>query len=335
MIDPDDGLCTSLRGAGGCRAQFASDVNIALSLRSIEELKQFADEIEFRQNGYLLFTADAERAVKMRHLAEYQRERGVPIEEVSPSDLKSRVPCLNIGDVVYAQLGTADGIMEGPAVREFYRRKSRELGVQEVFAKATAVAEGAVSTEDQDIPAESVVVSTGHWSGFLGLPVRPEKHQLFFATPPAVDPAWPFTIDADTTFHFRPYKDGILICYNDPVLADAERGAYDPPDFEPSVLERLQPIADHRAPGLITPGNSRPGRAGFYAVTPDRHPILGRKDGVIIATGFGGHGVMHSPAAGTLVAEMVLDGEASTVDVSSLSPDRFERGELVVETMVF
>ena len=76
-------------------------------------------------------------------------------------------------------------------------------------------------------------------------------------------------------------------------------------------------------------------RAGFYGVTEDRHPLIGHWRGMVVCTGFGGHGVMHSPAAGLVASELVLHGEARSVDISSLSPDRFERGELVRETMVF
>lgn len=341
VIDPDPSRCTSLRGAGGSRAQFASEVNIALSLASIEEFKRYGSEvggdIRYRQHGYLLFTADPERAQAMQRLADYQRSHGVPIEEVPIEEVKSRVPALETRDLVYAQIGVADGYMDGPQVQKAYRAAAIHQGAVEVQAKALSVAPDCVSTAGGDVYAGSVVVATGHWSAQLGLdlPVRPEKHQLFYAFPKGIKPTFPFVIDIDTTFHFRPHEGGILICYNDPELSSQEHAPDDSPTFEMEVLERLQPIADHRAPGLLTPENTLPGRAGFYAVTPDRHPILGKKDGIFIATGFAGHGVMHSPAAGRLVAEMILDGEARSIDVSRLSPDRFERGELVEETMVF
>jgi sarcosine oxidase subunit beta len=71
------------------------------------------------------------------------------------------------------------------------------------------------------------------------------------------------------------------------------------------------------------------GWAGLVELTPDHHPLLGPipgLDGLVVATGFSGHGVMHAPAAGTLIAELLLDGQATTLDIAPLSPLRFADG---------
>jgi len=75
------------------------------------------------------------------------------------------------------------------------------------------------------------------------------------------------------------------------------------------------------------------GWAGFYEDTPDRHPILGMVDevpGFVCAAGFSGHGLMHAPAAGEIIAQLIC-GEAPSVDVTALRFDRFARGALVTE----
>jgi sarcosine oxidase subunit beta len=338
VVDPDSSRCTSLRGAGGCRAQFASEVNIALSLLSIEKLKRFrsevGEEIGFRQNGYLLFTADAARAEAMRELARFQRSCGVLVEEWSVAELASRVPMLFVDDLLYAQIGLQDGYFDGPSVQIGYRKAARRMGARELSGSALEFAAGRVSTSEGEVSCGAVVVATGHWSGMFDFPVVPEKHQLYFCSV-AVDPSLPFVIDADTTYHFRPDGDRILTCFNDPELSTGEHDADEFPEFEDSVLERLLPIAEHRTPGFLSRDNCKFGRAGFYGVTEDRHPLIGLREGVVVCLGFCGHGVMHSPAAGQLAAELVLDGRASSVDVSALDPGRFERGELVRETMVF
>jgi sarcosine oxidase subunit beta len=56
--------------------------------------------------------------------------------------------------------------------------------------------------------------------------------------------------------------------------------------------------------------------------------------GLYLACGFSGHGFQHAPIVGKLLAEMIVDGEARTVDVSGLSLERFERGDLVREAHV-
>ena len=78
------------------------------------------------------------------------------------------------------------------------------------------------------------------------------------------------------------------------------------------------------------------GWAGLYEISPDHHAILGRVPGVegfILANGLSGHGFQHSPAVGKVISELIVDGEAVTIDISSLSVERFETGELIRESM--
>jgi sarcosine oxidase subunit beta len=75
------------------------------------------------------------------------------------------------------------------------------------------------------------------------------------------------------------------------------------------------------------------GWAGLYEVTPDAHPIFGPTplDGFWVVGGFSGHGFMHGPIAGKLMAEFVLDGRAGSVDVSTLDLARFAEQRLIHE----
>ena len=75
-------------------------------------------------------------------------------------------------------------------------------------------------------------------------------------------------------------------------------------------------------------------RAGLYENTPDHHAILGGCEvgGLYFANGFSGHGVMHSPATGRALADIILYGESGVLDVSCLSIERFQKGELLHET---
>ena len=73
--------------------------------------------------------------------------------------------------------------------------------------------------------------------------------------------------------------------------------------------------------------------AGLYEVTPDAHPIFGKTpvEGYFVITGFSGHGFMHGPISGKLMAEIILDGRASTLDVSMLDLARFAEDRLIYE----
>jgi sarcosine oxidase subunit beta len=111
----------------------------------------------------------------------------------------------------------------------------------------------------------------------------------------------------------------------------------EPPAFDTSVdeewrlhhlenaLERLPMLADAEISAEW---------AGLYEVTPDDQPILGRMpqvDGLVVCAGFSGHGLMHGPAAGLLMAEEILDGRASTIDIDPLRFVRFGTGASVGE----
>ena len=78
--------------------------------------------------------------------------------------------------------------------------------------------------------------------------------------------------------------------------------------------------------------------AGLYEMSPDHHAIIGpvqELTGFFCANGFSGHGVMHSPATGKMVADLIVHGKTAVVDrVEMLSPARFAKGELLHETAI-
>jgi sarcosine oxidase subunit beta len=100
------------------------------------------------------------------------------------------------------------------------------------------------------------------------------------------------------------------------------------PDWEVVNLEK----AAARLP-LLEKAGMASHWAGLYEVTPDAHPIFGKTpvDGLFVVAGFSGHGFMHGPISGKLMSEIILDGKASTVDVSMLDLARFTEGRQIQE----
>jgi sarcosine oxidase subunit beta len=98
------------------------------------------------------------------------------------------------------------------------------------------------------------------------------------------------------------------------------------------VNERLLPRAVEVFPPLADAG-LRSRWAGLYEMTPDRHPIVGPTpvEGLWVAAGFSGHGFQHGPVVGKLLAEMIVDGAARTVDVAPLALERFSTGDPIRE----
>jgi sarcosine oxidase subunit beta len=184
------------------------------------------------------------------------------------------------------------------------------------------------------------VICSGAWARDLAitaeidLPVEPQKRQIVWAkSEKEFQKNLPMVIDLGSGFHFRPAKDSpdeILFAY-----PDIEQEPSFDTDFDASFIEKVYERARHRAPFLYETEVVREKcRAGLYENTPDHHAILGgcETEGLYFANGFSGHGVMHSPATGRALAEIILDGKASFLDVSCLSLARFEKGELLHET---
>ena len=137
----------------------------------------------------------------------------------------------------------------------------------------------------------------------------------------------PLTIFAEDGFHLR-VRDGrvLLLWPDEPRDADPFDCTVDPAWFRRTVARAREAV-----PCLAgAPIRLADGWAGLYEMSPDGHALLGAAPGaanLYLANGSSGHGVMHAPALGHLLAEIVLDGTASTLDAQALRPGRFAAGE--------
>jgi len=193
----------------------------------------------------------------------------------------------------------------------------------------------AVETSDGTIATRHVVNAAGPWAGQVAalagvdLPIVPLRRQIAVTTPlPQVPPEFPFVIDFSRSLYFHREGRGILTGQSNP---DETSG------FDQSVdhawTERHLDAAMLRFPLLARAGLLREW-AGLYEVTPDAHPVidtLADPAGFTIVAGFSGHGFMHGPIAGLLVAEMILGGQSHSLDIHQLRFSRFAEGDLVRE----
>jgi sarcosine oxidase subunit beta len=141
-------------------------------------------------------------------------------------------------------------------------------------------------------------------------------------------------VDMKNGFHFRPESLGFLLAWNDP----EETTGYKT-DFDAGFIEKVLVRAADRVPCFENLAvNPKRAWAGLYEMSPDHHAIIGpapELNGFFCANGFSGHGVMHSPATGKMVADLILQGKTTVVDhVEVLSPTRFAKGELLHETAI-
>lgn len=341
------------RANGGIRAQFTSAVSVALSLESMDVWQRFDDlfgmDIEYRRTGYLFLARTAETAARFREHVSLQNDLGVPSERLSPEGAGEHCPGLSIDRYEAAMYSPTDGFADPHLAHQAFISGAREAGASiqaNVGVTDIHLSDGRISTietTDGDHDVEYVVNAAGPWAGRVAsmvdhdLPVSPRRRQLLVAQPdPPVTDDLPMTVDMDENVHFRPERDGAAILGGHFAASDPEQ---DPDNYTKSndsewivrTLEQAADVASYFGPETKVVR----GWAGLYTVTPDHHPIIEEtRPGFINAVGFSGHGFMQSPATGQVVSELIVDGDAKTVDVTALTADRFERGETLHEGTV-
>ena len=333
------------RCAGGIRYQFSTEINIRLSLLSLPMLDRFEDElgqnIGIRRDGYLFILTNERDVEVFRHNVELQRSLGVQTQWLSGDEVRRRVPQLVAGDVIAGAFHDRDGLADPNSVVMGYINGAKRLGVRavtETGVSAIVTAGGkvvGVETTRGPIACEVVVNAAGPWAAPISatagvdLPIVPLRRQIMTTTPiPQIARDFPFVLDFAQSLYFHREGEGILTGQSNPNELPGFDQSVDP-DWELTHME----AAVARLPLLGNAGRMSHW-AGLYEVTPDAHPILGgvpQLGGYYVVAGFSGHGFMHGPGAGLLLSEMILDGQASTLDVSSLAYTRFAEGRLIQE----
>jgi sarcosine oxidase, subunit beta len=346
LLEKEDFFGTGATGrcAGGVRYQFGTEINIRLSLESLPMLERFMEEIgqaiDYRKTGYLfLLTNQAEVAVFKRNV-ELQNRLGAQTEWLSGDEIRKRLPMMRLEDVIAGSFNPSDGLVDPNSVVMGYIIAAQHLGCQAInSAPVTGIHTKSgrvvgVDTPGQFISAPVVVDATGPWANLtsrmavINVPVTPLRRQWLTTNAlPEIPNDFPFVIDFTQSLYFHPEGLGLLTGMSNPLETPGFDQNIDP-EWElvhmEAAINRL-PLLEHA--GLV----SR--MAGLYEVTPDAHPIFGKTpvDGYFIVTGFSGHGFMHGPIAGKLMSEIILDGKATTVDISMLDLARFTENRLIHE----
>jgi sarcosine oxidase subunit beta len=335
------GLGSTAKAAGGIRAQFSSAINVELSRLSIERFEKFEKEMgvpaPFTQAGYLWMATRADQMRLFEANARMQRERGLNVEVLDRAGVVGKAPYVRSDDLAGGVFHGRDGYASPADFVAGYEKRARELGVRFLFGEEVTGREGrTVRTRSGSVAADHVVIAAGAYSGRLGelfgmdIPVKPVRRQCFVTDPmPEFPHPIPMTIDFTTGVYLHSESGGLLIGKAD---KDEPPGFVENADY--GFLEKVAELAMGRVPALEN-ARIRTGWGGLYEVTPDNHPLIGPagEPGWWVACGFSGHGVMHAPATGMLVAEL-LDGGRSSLDLAPLRLSRFKEGCPNLETNV-
>jgi sarcosine oxidase subunit beta len=340
----DFGQGATGRCAGGVRYQFATEVNIRLSLASLPMLERFEQEIgvdcQYRQCGYLFALTREPDVHAFRANVALQNRLGVKTAWLSGDEVRHRLPAMRFEDALAGTFHALDGLADPHSVVMGYVQAARRLGVSaETSAEVVGIDVArdrvqAVRTSQARIACGHVIDAAGPWAGAVGrmagvdIPILPIRRQMVTTTPLPMLPAdFPFVIDFAQSLYFHREGLGILTGMSNP----DERPGFDQSIDAEWELHALEAAAA-RLPWLADAGRVS-GWAGLYEVTPDAHPIFGGSpvEGFWVVGGFSGHGFMHGPIAGKLMAEYLVEGHPVSVDVTGLSLSRFEQKPRVPE----
>lgn len=335
------GMQSTGKCAGGVRAQFSTEVNTLLSMLSLDAFERFEEEIghplQFLQWGYLFLLSSDQQVSAFKACRDIWLRNGMDQSEwLSREEIAERYGYVETSDVMAGTFYPRDGFVDPNDITQGYAKAARDRGVQEFTeCEVTELIKSADGSKVQRVVTnrgeftvnKAVVIATGAWSKELGamlgvrIPIEPYKRQIVVTKEfDKIPTPWPMTVDMKSGLYFHPESGGVLIG-----LADKD----EPAGFDQSMNEDFTDVmlmtAMERCP-ILEEAAVRRGWAGLYEITADHHPIFdfaGPVENAYICAGFSGHGLMHAPAAGKISAEMLLDGKASSVDVSRLSLDRF------------
>jgi sarcosine oxidase subunit beta len=334
------------RCVGGIRTQFSTEINILFSLESLKTFENFEEEFgvdpEFKRIGYLfLATTEAETEIFKQNM-KLQKKFNIPVEFLDPDTIGGYWPYLRMDNVRGGTFCSWDGYAGPSEILSGFASGAKRAGVKIYEGKEVmgiSLVKGVidcVKIKDEEVSTPIVVNAGGPYAASIGemagikIPVKPLRRQIFITAPfHLTDRPIPLTIDFHRGWYFRQEGDGLLLS--------------GPLDREPSfnlnidydAMAETSENAIYRVPILEKARIAR-GWAGLYEISPDHHAILGKvpeAEGFILASGFSGHGFQHSPAVGKVIAELIVNGEATTIDISPLSIERFQKGRLILEPM--
>ena len=334
------------RSEGICRMHYSNPCTTLLAWESLKLLRNFEEAVGgpsgFVRTGYLLITGPEGQAAVEGNVA-LQRSLGVPAQVISRAEAKEVAPMLDLEDAVGIAYEPESGYADPYAVASTYARRAREMGAEvNLGSPVTAIrvshgrVEG-VQTPKGDIATPRSIVAAGPWSRALfqgmglDLPVRPLRHQVvILRRPQDLLPDHPIVADLINDVNFRPDVGHLTLLGVNSGDAFVDLDAYNQGADMDVVQDGVGRVV-RRCP-LLSQAYFRGGWAGLYDVTPDWHPILDAVEGVeglYCAVGFSGHGFKMSPMIGVVMAELITQGRATSVDIAPMSWSRFREGKLL------
>jgi sarcosine oxidase, subunit beta len=298
-------------------------------------------ECGFTRTGFLDIVAPAQNDRVRANVAMHQRI-GIPSLLVTAGDVKRLAPDFETDDFELAayepESGYADPSATAGSLMMAARAKGAQLvqgcrvtGVHTAGGRVTGVA-----TDQGDYHAPIVVNAAGAWAGEMSalagvdLPLTTWTHEVFYIRRPPQIRTHPTVIDDALSMYYRPETGGLtLIALEDENRFDEAADSDIAGASRASMLRAVERLC-RRIPAMED-GSFQSAHAGRDGLTPDQRPVLGPAgpEGFYLACGFSGTGFKLGPAVGACMAELIVDGQAKTVDIGVFAYERFARGKLI------
>jgi sarcosine oxidase subunit beta len=338
------GFGSTGRATGGFSAQHATAIDIRLSLLAREKLLAFRRDTGvdpgYQTVGHLWLAETSEQLELLRARQRLQHAEGlIEAMELEDEHIGWLNPAVDRSGIAGAVFCPTDGHLRPLEILRGYVAAATRLGVRfewnvtaDGIERAADGTAGAVRTSRGTIQADGIVNAAGAWAGAFGrtcgldVPVVQLRRQVALTVPTDLLPAgMPITIFVSDGFRLRVRDGRALLAWPTPGAPGA------PPDdaVDDAWIEAVTAKARARVPPLRGVPIDRAGSwADLHGTSPDGHALLGSHPACpnyFLIAGSSGHGVMHAPALGHLLAEIILDGRATTLDAPCLRPGRFAK----------
>ena len=335
------------RSSGAVRMHYSNEVHARMAWQSLDIFRNFKDMVGgqcgFVETGYMVLAGEDNLDAFQANVA-MQQSVGINTKLISREEAHEIAPAFYVDDCAGIAYEPGSGHADTSGTAIAYATKARELGAGirlQTPATGVEVAPSgrvvAVITAEGRIETPIAIVATGPWSRrFLlqhgvDLPLEATRHEVILLKRPLDKiPYHPGGADISNMVYFRPESTDLTLLGNgntEEIIEDPEIFAQRPAQY---FIQDAWSRFVRRVP-LMEEAQYSSGYAGLYTNTPDSHPVIDRVEGIeglYVCTGFSGHGFKLSPVVGVIMAELVLDGRTTTIEVSPLRMSRFREGRL-------
>jgi FAD-dependent oxidoreductase domain-containing protein 1 len=343
VIEPDPTYAKAATpvATGGCRRLFALPENIRMSQFSIDFFKDFArhvavdgqaPDVQWKEWGYLFVVGPGHEKV-LEENYRVQQELGVKLEPMDRAEIARRYPWMRSDDLALGVLSPEDGWLDPNSVLQGFRKKAQAMGVAfrrdrvvDLFTRGRRIVELELASGER-VAADHVINAAGCWAASIAklagvdVPVNPMRrfeHYVELARPL---PQMPLIKDPDRLI-IRPEGKGYSVGL---VRSDEPRGFNF--EVEPDWFQEVVwPACARRVPEFEELKLKREWAGLYDECELDGNMILGACPGgpenFLLACGFSGHGLMHAPAVGRALSELVVKGRFETLDLTRMGYQR-------------